>query len=217
VSFNARLFRLHAGFVVIAVAVALNVRSRLGLGPLFVVYDGLHRHGIPTIGTAGIITNAALFCAALVLRQRPGLGTIGQVLLVGPLIDLALMVIPRVHGWPLETAYIITSLVVMSFGAALYLSAQLGAGPYDAVMWGVYHHAHRWPLLVIRLAMECTALVTGWLLGGAVGVGTVIIGLGIGPGMAFWLRVLRAMPERVAPAAVLVGATDDVDADALAG
>jgi uncharacterized membrane protein YczE len=65
--------------------------------------------------------------------------------------------------------------------------------------------------------MECTALVTGWLLGGAVGVGTVIIGLGIGPGMAFWLRVLRAMPERVAPAAVLVGATDDVDADALAG
>lgn len=190
-----RTARLFLGFAVLGFAVALNVRSELGLGPLFVVFDGLHEHLGITIGMASMLTNGALFIAALAMRERPGLGTLGQVFLVGPLIDLALLLTPEVHAPAARAAYLLLSLLVLTFGAALYLSANLGAGPYDAVMWGLYHRIHL-PLSVIRVSMEITALVTGWLLGGTVGIGTVVIGLGIGPGMAIWLRVLGAMPIR---------------------
>jgi uncharacterized membrane protein YczE len=190
------MVRLFAGFEIIAIAVALNVRSELGLGPLFVVFDGLHEHLGITIGTASIITNGALFLAALALRERPGLGTLGQVFLLGPLIDIALWATPEVSSAPARTAYLVVSLVVLSFGAALYLSADLGAGPYDAVMWGLFHRLHRLSLSTVRVLMETTALCTGWALGGEVGVGTVVIGLGIGPGIALGLRLLGAMPQR---------------------
>jgi len=199
VTFTSRLVRLHVGFAVIAFGIAFNVRSRLGLGPLFIVYVGLHRHLGITIGTAGVITNAVLFASALAMRQRPGLGTLGQVVLVGPMADGALAVVPHVHSMALRATYLGGSLLVLCCGASLYLSAALGAGPYDAVMWGIFHRVHRWPLVTIRVTMECTALVTGWLLGGAVGIGTVVIGLAIGPGIAFGLRLLGALPDRAAP------------------
>jgi uncharacterized membrane protein YczE len=196
VSRGARLVRLFLGFDIIAIGVALNVRSELGLGPLFVVFDGLHERLGITIGTASIITNAALFVWALAMRERPGLGTLGQVFIVGPLIDLALWLTPEVTSPGLRVAYLVGSLVVLSFGAALYLSADLGAGPYDAVMWGLFRRLRRLPLSGVRVIMETTALLTGWSLGGEVGIGTVIIGLGIGPGIAIGLRLLGAMPER---------------------
>jgi uncharacterized membrane protein YczE len=199
VSAGARYARLFVGFVLIAEAIALNVRCELGLGPLFIVFEGLHEHGVPTIGTAAIIINAALLLWALALRERPGLATLGQVFLVGPMADLALLVTPRVDNVGLQATYLVVSLLVMSFGAALYLSADHGAGPYDAVMRGLYRNGRRLPLAGVRLAMELTAVLVGWLLGGPVGVGTVVIGLGIGPGIAVGLRVLRAMPDRHHP------------------
>ena len=182
--------------MLIAAAIALNVRSNLGLGPLFVVFQGLHRHGIGTIGTATILVNLVLLVAAVGLRERPGFGTLGQVFLVGPLTDLALLATPSVHGLGPRAAYLSAAFLVLCAGAALYLSADLGAGPYDAVMRGLYRNSRRLPLAVIRLAMEGTALLIGWSLGGDIGIGTLVIGLGIGPGLAIGLRLMRAMPER---------------------
>ena len=191
-----RLGRLFVGNVLIAVAIALNVRSNLGLGPIFVVFQGLQRHGVATIGTATVLTNVVLLLAALGLRERPGIGTFGQVFLLGPMTDLALWATPSVHAIGARTAYLLSAFVILCVGAALYLSADLGAGPYDAVMRGLYRNSRRLPLSVVRLGMEGTALLIGWLLGGDVGIGTLLIGLGIGPGLAYGLRVMRAMPER---------------------
>jgi uncharacterized membrane protein YczE len=182
--------------VLIAIAIALNVRCTLGLGPLFVVFQGLERHGLATIGTATIVTNIVLLVAAIWLRERPGLGTLGQVFVVGPMTDLALLATPSVHSNVGRDLYLASAFVVLCVGAAFYLSADLGAGPYDAVMRGLYRNAKRLPLSVVRLTMEGTALLIGWLLGGDVGIGTLVIGLGIGPGLAIGLRIMRAMPER---------------------
>jgi uncharacterized membrane protein YczE len=193
---HSRLRRLFAGYVLIAVAIALNVRSTLGLGPLFVVFQGLERHGVATIGTATILTNLVLLGVAIGLGERPGIGTLGQVFLVGPMTDLALLATPHVDAMGARIAYLLAAFVILCVGAALYLAADLGAGPYDAVMRGLYRHSRRLSLAVVRLGMECTALLLGWLLGGDVGVGTVLIGLGIGPGIAFGLRRMRAMPQR---------------------
>jgi uncharacterized membrane protein YczE len=191
-----RHIRLLVGLVVIGEAIALNVRSELGLGPLIVVFQGLHHQGIPTIGTATIIVNLVLLGWALALRDRPGLGTLGQVFVVGPLADLGLYVTPHVDSTVGRYCYLGSSLITLSFGGALYLSANLGAGPWDAVMRGLYRNARRISLATVRIALEGSALVVGWLLGGDIGIGTLVIGLGIGPGMAGWLRLLRAMPDR---------------------
>jgi uncharacterized membrane protein YczE len=191
-----RLRRLFAGYVLIAIAIALNVRCALGLGPLFVVFQGLQRHGLATIGTATIVTNVVLLIAAMALHERPGIGTLGQVFLVGPMTDLALLATPHVHSLGARVAYLLAAFVILCVGAALYLAADLGAGPYDAVMRGLYRNSKRMPLAVVRLSMEGTALLLGWLLGGDIGVGTLLIGLGIGPGIAIGLRRMRAMPER---------------------
>jgi uncharacterized membrane protein YczE len=191
-----RLGRLVVGYVLIAFAIALNVRCNLGLGPLFVVFQGLQRHGLLTIGTATIVTNAVLLLFAIWLRERPGVGTLGQVFIVGPMTDLALLATPHVHGMGARVAYLLAAFLILCVGAAVYLAADLGAGPYDAVMRGLYRNGRRLPLAVVRLAMEGTALLIGWLLGGDIGIGTVLIGLGIGPGIAVGLRILRAMPER---------------------
>ncbi len=191
-----RLGRLSIGYVLIAVAIALNVRCTLGLGPLFVVFQGLQRHGVATIGTATILTNVVLLLASMALRERPGIGTLGQVFLVGPLTDLALLATPHVHSMSMRAGYLVAAFLILCVGAALYLSADLGAGPYDAVMQGLYRNSRRLPLAVVRLGMEGTALLLGWLLGGDIGIGTLVIGLGIGPGIAIGLRRMRAMPAR---------------------
>ena len=191
-----RLSRLFLGYILIAIAIALNVRCTLGLGPLFVVFQGLERHGLLTIGTATIVTNIALLIFAMALRERPGIGTLGQVFIVGPMTDLALLATPHVHGAGARAAYLAAAFIALCVGAALYLSAELGAGPYDAVMRGLYRNSARLPLALIRLGMEGTSLLLGWLLGGDIGIGTLVIGLGIGPGIAIGLRAMRAMPER---------------------
>jgi uncharacterized membrane protein YczE len=196
VTLRRRFTRLSVGNVLIAIAISLNVRSELGLGPLFVVFQGLERHGVATIGIAAILTNLVLLVLAIALRERPGIGTLAQVLLLGPLTDLALWTTPSVHSTAARTAYLVVAFVVLCVGAALYLAADLGAGPYDAVMRGLYRHSRRLSLSVVRLGMEGTALLIGWSLGGDIGIGTLLIGLGIGPGIAIGLRVMRAMPEK---------------------
>jgi uncharacterized membrane protein YczE len=196
VSLGTRWVRLLAGYVLIAEAIALNVRSRLGLGPLFVVYQGLHRHGVATIGTAAIVINGVLLIASMLLRDRPGFGTLGQVFLVGPLADLGLYLTPVAHSMPVRIVDLAVCFPILCAGAGLYLSADLGAGPYDAVMRGIYRLTKRWSLWGVRICMEATALLTGWLLGGDVGIGTLIIGAGIGPGMWLVLHRLRAVPEK---------------------
>lgn len=197
-------FRLIAGIVVAALGFALTLRARLGLGPWHVVQQGLSGRVEITVGTAVVLVNAVLLLVAWRLRERPGSGTVAVVALLGPAVDGFLAVVPEFSDAFPRAGALGSGLVLMALGGALVISAGLGVSPLDSVMIGAFRHLPSASLAGVRLAMETGGLTLGWLLGGAVGVGTVVIGLGIGPVLHAWLRLLRAVPER--PEAKLVAA-----------
>ncbi|MBI2170112.1 MAG: hypothetical protein HYU28_11540 [Actinobacteria bacterium] len=191
-----RTARLIAGIGVAGVGFALTLRSRLGLGPWHVVQQGLSEQTGLTVGTAVVIVNAILVLVALWLRERPGLGTLAVVALLGPSVDGSLLVIPDTHSAVLRVAALLGGLVVMSSGGALVISARLGVSPLDSVMIGAFRRLHAASLSGIRLVMEAAGLGLGWTLGGTIGIGTLVIGLGIGPILHGWLHVMGAVPEK---------------------
>lgn len=165
---------------------ALTIRAALGLGPLYVVQQGLARTAGMSIGRAVTVTGLALVVVAAVLRQLPGPGTLVLPVLGGFLLDAMVPEVPAIHGLWLRLAVVVLATWFMALGGAMVIRAAVGIAPYDAVMMGIRDRTDR-SLRVIRAAMELTALACGWLLGGTLGVGTVITGLLIGPALQFWL------------------------------
>lgn len=184
-----RWLLLLTGSVVATCCYALTIRAHVGLGPLFVIQDGLsQRFGI-TVGTAVIITGVAFLVATCALRSWPGPGTVAITILGGVLIDAILPHVPDIHGVVLRLAVVTAASFVMTFGGALIITARLGVHPLDGVMLGLCRVLGR-SVGPVRLVMEATMLVVGWILGGSVGVGTVITCVVIGPGLQFWLALL---------------------------
>lgn len=190
-----RLSRIAVGLFFSCLGFAMNLRSHLGLGPLYVVQDGVAKHTGLTIGVAGIGIGLFMFVLALLLREMPGIGTLATVVAGGFMIDAILAVFPDVDPLPARIALLVLCLPVMTFGGALLMSANLGVAPLDAVMVGVYR---RTPLSMyqVRVALELLMFLVGWALGGEVGIGCFYVALGVGPGIEIWLRVLRAMPAK---------------------
>ncbi len=186
---------LLLGSCLATVCYAITIRARLGLGPLYVFQDGLARHLGIAIGTSVMVTGFALVIVAVGLRSWPGPGTLALPVLGGEGLDVLLPRLPNLHGWPLRLAAVFVATWMMAFAGALMIRASVGVAAYDAVMLGLRRVFGR-PVGPTRLAMEMTALIAGWLLGGSVGLGTVITGLLIGPGIQFWLRVIGT-PTRV--------------------
>jgi uncharacterized membrane protein YczE len=125
----------------------------------------------------------------LALRIRPGFGTLVVPIFGGLALNALLPYMPNLHAWPLRAVAVLIATWMMALGGAMVIRASVGVAAYDAVMLGLRHLTGR-PLAPIRVGMEVTVLVMGWLLGGSVGVGTVITGLLIGPGIQFWLRMI---------------------------
>ena len=184
-----RVALLLAGSLISTICYAVTIRARIGLGPLYVLQDGIARHAGITIGTSVTLTGFAFVLLAAALRSWPGPGTLILPLLGGVTLDALLPHFPILHGWPLRLAAVVAATWVMALAGALMIRASVGVAAYDAVMLGLRRVLGA-PLSPIRLAMEATALVAGWCLGGAIGVGTVITGLLIGPGIQFWLAIV---------------------------
>jgi len=165
---------------------ALTIRAGIGLGPLFVAQDGLARTVHVSIGTSVMVWGVGLILLSLLLRSSLGVGTLVLPFFSGSVLNAILPVLPASHGWPLRVSLVVVSTWFMALGGALVIRASLGPASYDAVMLGLHRVLGR-PLAPIRLAMELSVLACGWLLGGLVGVGTLITGLLIGPAMQFWL------------------------------
>ena len=168
---------------------AITVRAGLGLGPLYVVQDGLSRHLGISLGTAVMLVGVASVLVATVLRSWPGPGTLVLPFLGGGLMDLSLPVTPTPHGLAARVAVVVGATWVMALGGALVIRSAVGAAAYDLVMLGLQRRLGG-PIALVRVGMELTMLGCGWLLGGAIGVGTVVTGLLIGPAMHMWLGVL---------------------------
>jgi len=189
-----RIPRLVAGLVLCGLGIAFMVAADLGLAPWSVLDQGISRHtGIP-IGTVSIIVGAVVLAAWIPLRERPGLGTVLNVLLIGTTIDLALLVLDTPSSLAARLAYLALGLFLWGPGTGLYIGAGLGPGPRDGLMTGLAARGVG-SIRLVRTGIEVTALLAGIALGGSVGLGTVAFALTIGPNVQFFLPRLTVRPS----------------------
>ncbi len=174
-----RLTQLYAGLVLFGVSDAMLLMAGLGLDPWDVLHQGLSRRLGLGVGTWAVIVGACVMLLWIPLRQRPGIGTLSNVVVVGLVIDLVLVLIPSVHGLGARYAVLISGVFLNGVATGAYIGAGLGPGPRDGLMTGMAARGHS--IRVVRTGIELTVLAVGWLLGGTVGVGTVVYALGIGP------------------------------------
>jgi uncharacterized membrane protein YczE len=194
-----RLTRLFAGLVVMGVGIACMVRSELGLAPWDVLHQGIaQRTGVP-LGTVVILVGVAVLALWVPLRQRPGVGTLANALVIGAVINLTLAGVPEVDWALVRWSLMPIGVVALSLGSGLYIGAGLGPGPRDGLMTGL---AARGPSVrLVRTGIEAGALAAGWLLGGSVGVGTLVLAVSIGPLVQFFLERLSLPAPETMPAA----------------
>jgi uncharacterized membrane protein YczE len=174
-----RLVQLYAGLLLYGISSSLLVLAGLGLDPWDVLHQGLARHTPLAIGTWAILVGVAVLLLWIPLRQRPGIGTLSNVVLVGATMDLVLGHVHAPHALAARVACLVVGVVLNGVATGAYIGAGLGPGPRDGLMTGFAARGHS--IRVVRTAIEVTVLVTGWLLGGTVGVGTVLYALAIGP------------------------------------
>jgi uncharacterized membrane protein YczE len=187
-----RVLRLYVGLVGFGVTLALMVRARLGLGPWDVLHQGLAaRLGVP-IGWVVIAVGAVVLLAWIPLRERPGIGTVSNAVVVGLVVDAALAIVPAPGSLPVRAAFLAVGIVGNAAATALYIGAGLGPGPRDGLMTGLARG--RLSIGAVRTGLELTVLTIGFLLGGSVGIGTVAYAVSIGPLVHWALPRLTVAP-----------------------
>ena len=187
-----RLPRLLLGLVICGVGLALIIQADLGLDSWDVLHQGVSEQTGISIGKVSILVGFAMFAISLPLGEVIGLGTLLNVLLIGTTIDLTLLVLDTPSSAALQWAFLIGGTVAFAVGSGFYIGAGLGPGPRDGVMTSLARRGLR--VGVVRTGIELVVLLIGWLLGGSVGVGTVLFALAIGPLVAFFLPRLSLEP-----------------------
>jgi len=183
-----RLPGLLLGLVVFGLGIALMVRAGAGLGPWEALHQGIQlRTGIP-MGTVSILLGVPILALWWPLGERPGIGTLINVVLIGVATNVGNDLIPAPEPLLARFAMMLAGVVVIGVGSGLYLAADLGPGPRDGLMTGI-HRRFGWSIRRARTAIEVTVLAIAWLLGGSIGLGTVVFAFGIGPVIQVMLGV----------------------------
>ncbi len=180
-----RLLNLYSGLVLFGLSIALMVHSGLGLNPWDVFHQGLAertgwRFGLVVIGVSAIV-----LLLWIPLRERPGVGTVSNVIVIGLAVDGALAVLPEPDQPAVRAGFLVAGIVLNGLATGLYIGAGLGPGPRDGLMTGLARRGHS--IRVVRTSIELFVLAAGWLLGGTVGIGTVLYAVSIGPLVHFFL------------------------------
>jgi uncharacterized membrane protein YczE len=178
-----RLALLLVGLWLFGTGDACIVAAELGNSPWTVLAEGVSKHTPLAIGTATIAISGLVMLAWIPLRQRPGIGTLANAVVIGLAIDVMLPLLPGPGGIAARYAFVAFGTAFVGLGSGLYLTARLGPGPRDGLMTGLHFRTGR-SLRLIRTLIEGSALVSGALLGGRVGVGTVAVRAAGGPGGA---------------------------------
>ncbi|WP_375431501.1 YitT family protein [uncultured Friedmanniella sp.] len=186
-----RSVRLLVGLVLFGLALALLVQANLGLDPWTVFTQGLASRSGLTLGQVTVVISLGILLLWIPLRQRPGLGTIANAFVVGPVLDLGVALLPEPTSLVLRALFVVLALVTVAVGTGLYVGVGWGPGPRDGLMTGLV--ALGLPVYAARTLIEGTVLLIGWLLGGTVGVATVVFALAVGP------LVGRALPRLALP------------------
>jgi uncharacterized membrane protein YczE len=175
----ARLVQLVLGLWLYGGSLALMVRSGLGLDSWDVFHQGLARHTHIAIGTWTILVGLVVLLLWIPLRMRPGVGTICNVVLIGVSLNAALEVVPTPHSLAVRSLFMVGGIVLCGVATGAYIGAALGPGPRDGLMVGLAKRGHS--IRVVRTLLEVTVLLGGFLLGGTVGIGTLLFTVSIGP------------------------------------
>lgn len=191
VAMPRRLLQLYAGLLLYGFSMALQVRAMLGLGPWDVFHEGVAEHTGLSFGTVVIITSVGVLALWIPLRQRPGLGTISNVLVVGLAADWGLSFIPEGGTLPVQIAMLAAGVGLNAVAGAAYLGAQFGPGARDGLMTGFVAKTGA-SVGKVRTTIELSVMAVGFLLGGTVGLGTIVYALSIGPLLQWMIPTFRA-------------------------
>jgi uncharacterized membrane protein YczE len=203
--FVRRFIQLQIGLVCYGVSMALMIQARLGLDPWDVFHQGVAQRIGLRFGLVVIAVGVAVLLLWIPLRQRPGIGTISNALVIGLVVDPAIALLPSPHALATRWAFLIGGIVLNGIATGLYIGARLGPGPRDGLMTGYVARTGR-SIRLVRTTIEVTVLAVGWLLGGTVGWATLLYAVAIGP-LAhvfiplFSVRAPAAQPTPVEPAA----------------
>jgi uncharacterized membrane protein YczE len=187
-----RLPRLLWGLALYGWGLAFMVAGDLGLGPWEVLHQGVSFQTPIPIGTVGIITGLMVLVLWIPLRERFGLGTALNVVLIGIVIDVTLIWLTTPDSMALRWIYVVGGVVMVGVASGYYIGAGLGPGPRDGLMTGLARRG--WPIGLVRMGIELVVLFGGWLLGGTVGIGTLLFAFGIGPLVQVFLPTLTVQP-----------------------
>jgi len=207
-----RLVVLIFGLFLCSVGIVCTYRSGMGLGPWDVLHQGISRHTPLSFGQASIIVGGLIILLGLLIKVRPGVGTVLNMLLIGLFVDAQLRSnwLPDLSAAPFVARLLLDALgvLLMGIGTAFYITPRLGAGPRDGLMMRLHVLTHV-RIAFVRAAIECSALIIGFFLGGTTGIGTLIFAFGVGPAVeiGFWLTRKLAFIVGTPPVAVPVPGT----------
>jgi len=185
-----RIVSLYVGLVIFGWSEALLVEAELGVLPWDVLHQGLARHLGLTIGIWSVIAGAAVLLLWVPLHERPGLGTVSNVLTIGPALDASVWLMPTPDQLWLRVGYVVVAIVVNALATALYIGARFGPGPRDGLMTGLVRRTGS-SIRLVRTAIEIVVVGTGFALGGTLGVATLAFVLTIGPLVHWFMPLLH--------------------------
>ena len=189
-----RLTRLVFGLLLCGTGVALMIDADLGLAPWDVLHQGISIHTGIAIGTVAILVGFAVLLLWLPLHERYGVGTVLNVLIIGTTIDVLLAVLPDHPPMSVRVTFLVVGTFLFGPGSGFYIGAGMGPGPRDGLMTAIAARGHS--VRVVRTILELSVLTIGFLLGGSVGIGTLLFAVTIGPNVHYWLdRLTLVHPE----------------------
>ena len=188
-----RLIQLYAGLALYGASMAFIIRSALGNMPWDVLHQGLAGRIGWSIGTVSILVGALVLLAWIPLRQRPGLGTVSNVVVIGLAVDATLAVVPAPSAVPLRVGLLVAGVLLNAVATAAYIGVHLGPGPRDGLMTGLVRRTGG-SVRLVRTSIEVVVVATGWLLGGTLGLGTAVYAVAIGPLVQVLLPRLSLSP-----------------------
>jgi uncharacterized membrane protein YczE len=187
--FGLGLFGMGEGFV---------IASELGNSPWSVFAEGVSLNTPLSIGASTLVISAVVLLSWIPLRERPGMGTVLNAIVISVMIDVTLWAVPHLDAIGVRWSALLGGIVLVGVGSGFYLTANLGPGPRDGLMTGI-HAKTGWPISAVRTGIEATAVAIGWLLGGTVGAGSVLFAVLVGPAVATALRVMRGRDAAPSP------------------
>lgn len=195
-TFPLDFLRIQIGFLLYGLAITLMIRGKLGTSAWAVLEVALANKLHITVGTMTVIMGFIVLISAVLMREQMGWGTLGNILSIGPWVDLCMSVVPEVNNnLLLQISMLLVAIVIMGLASAIYIGVDAGAGPRDSLMLAI-HRKTGVSIRVARAIIEVTVVTIGWLLGGPAGIGTVVHAVLIGPSVQWGFKLFKVQPHK---------------------